>query len=197
VPSATKSLVIDYCAGAGGKTLAIAARLGNRGRIVASDVDGKKLEELRRRARRATVSNAQAVAIEGGRWPRELDALRAKADVVFVDAPCSGIGALRRNPEARWRLREADIASFAKRQREIMAAAIELAAPGARVVYATCSLLAAENEQVAQSLSGVELRPLSDVLADRASQLGGEAFTVAPHSHGTDGFYARIMKRTE
>ncbi len=193
VPSDTKSLVIDYCAGAGGKTLAIAARLANRGRIVASDIDGKKLEELRRRARRGHVSNSQAIAIEGGQWPRELDALRAKADVVFVDAPCSGIGALRRNPEARWRMQKADIASFAARQREIMTAALELAAPGARVVYATCSLLAAENEEVARSLPGVDLRPLSDVLGDRAAVLGGEAFTVAPHTHGTDGFYARVM----
>lgn len=195
VPRDSKSLVVDYCAGAGGKTLAIAARLANRGRIVASDVDGKKLEELRRRARRGHVSNAQAIAIEGGQWPRELDALRAKADVVFVDAPCSGIGALRRNPEARWRLREADIATFATRQREIMTAALDLAAPGARVVYATCSLLSAENEKVAQSLTGVELRPLSDVLGDRAAAFGGEAFTVAPHTHGTDGFYARVMVR--
>lgn len=195
VPRDSKSLVIDYCAGAGGKTLAIAARLGNRGRIVASDVDGKKLEELRRRARRGQVSNAQAIAIEGGQWPRELDALRAKADVVFVDAPCSGIGALRRNPEARWRMRESDIATFAARQREIMTAALDLAAPGARVVYATCSLLSAENEKVAQSLTGVELRPLSDVLGDRAAVLGGETFTVAPHTHGTDGFYARVMIR--
>lgn len=201
VPSDPKSLVIDYCAGAGGKTLAIAARLGNRGRIVATDVDGKKLEELRRRARRAGVSNAQAIAIEGGRWPRELDALRAKADVVFVDAPCSGIGALRRNPEARWRLRESDIAGFAARQREIASAAIELAAPGARVVYATCSLLAAENEEVARSLTGVELLDLGTALGttmdeERARALGrGGAFTVTPHVHGTDGFYARIMKR--
>jgi 16S rRNA (cytosine967-C5)-methyltransferase len=197
VPREAKSLVIDYCAGAGGKTLAIAARLHNRGRIVASDVDGKKLEELRRRARRAGVSNAQAIAIEGGTWPRELDALRAKADVVFVDAPCSGIGALRRNPEARWRLRAADIATFAARQREIMTAALTLAAPGARVVYATCSLLTAENDDVASSLSGVEPVPLADVLGpDRAQALSRkEAFTVAPHRHGTDGFYARVMKR--
>lgn len=196
-PRETKSLVVDYCAGAGGKTLAIAARLHNRGRIVASDVDGKKLEELRRRARRAGVSNAQAIAIEGGKWPRELDALRAKADVVFVDAPCSGIGALRRNPEARWRLRAADIATFAARQREIMNAALTLAAPGARVVYATCSLLSAENDDVASSLSGVEPVALADVLGrDRAEALSRkEAFTVAPHRHGTDGFYARVMKR--
>jgi 16S rRNA (cytosine967-C5)-methyltransferase len=197
VPRETKSLVIDYCAGAGGKTLAIAARLGNRGRIVASDVDGKKLEELRRRARRAHVSNAQAIAIEGGRWPRELDSLRAKADVVFVDAPCSGIGALRRNPEARWRLRETDIAAFAARQREIMNAALQLAAPGARVVYATCSLLSAENDEVAGSLTGVVPVSLSEVLGgERAQALARNgAFTVAPHVHGTDGFYARVMKR--
>ena len=197
VPRETKSLVIDYCAGAGGKTLAIAARLHNRGRIVASDVDGKKLEELRRRARRAGVSNAQAIAIEGGKWARELDALRAKADVVFGDAPCSGIGALRRNPEARWRLRAADIPTFAARQREIMNAALTLAAPGARVVYATCSLLSAENDDVASSLSGVEPVALADVLGrDRAEALSRkEAFTVAPHRHGTDGFYARVMKR--
>lgn len=197
VPETPKSLVIDYCAGAGGKTLAIAARLGNRGRIVATDVDGKKLEELRRRARRATVSNAQAVALEGGAWPEQLDALRGKADVVFVDAPCSGIGALRRNPEARWRLREADIAAFAARQREIMAAAIALAAPGARVVYATCSLLAAENEDVARSLVGVEPIPLRELLGeDRARELGREdAFTVTPHRHGTDGFFARVFRR--
>ncbi len=197
VPRETKSLIVDYCAGAGGKTLAIAARLANRGRIVASDVDGKKLEELRRRARRAHVSNAQAIALDRNGWPKDVEALRGKADVVFVDAPCSGIGALRRNPEARWRLREADIATFAARQREIMTTAIALAAPGARVVYATCSLLAAENEQVARSLSGVEPVALSEVLGDeRAQALAREgAFTVSPHVHGTDGFYARVLKR--
>lgn len=196
-PAEPKALVVDYCAGAGGKTLAIAARLANRGRIVASDVDGKKLEELRRRARRAGVSNAQAILIEGGRWPRELDALRAKADVVFVDAPCSGIGALRRNPEARWRLREADIADFVARQTEIMKTAIGLAAPGARVIYATCSLLTAENDGVANNLEGVSQVPLAEVLGEeRARALGRQnALTVTPSKHGTDGFYARVMKR--
>ncbi len=196
-PESTKGLVIDYCAGAGGKTLAIAARLGNRGRVIATDIDGKKLEELRRRARRATVSNAQAVELPGAQWPRELDNVRGKADVVFVDAPCSGIGALRRNPEARWRLRETDIAGFVAKQQAIMKAAVELAAPGARVIYATCSLLKDENEGVAQQIAGVVPIPLSDVLGDaRAPALSREgAFTVAPHRHGTDGFYARVFKR--
>jgi len=191
-------LVVDLCAGAGGKTLAIAARLGNRGRIVATDVDPHKLEELRRRARRAGVSNAKAVLLAGGGWPPELDALRGKADVVLVDAPCSGIGALRRNPEARWRLREADLAVFAARQREILDGACHLLAPGGRLVYATCTLLAVENADVVASVvrPGLSAIPLSEILGDRASALGdGEAFTVTPHHHGTDGFYARVLRR--
>ncbi len=183
-----KPLIVDYCAGAGGKTLAIAARLHNRGRIVATDVDTGKLEELRKRARRAKVSNARALHVDD----RELDAIRGKVDVVFVDAPCSGIGALRRNPEARWRLREADIATFAARQREILAAAMQLCAPAGRVVYATCSLLRAENDDIVASYATV---PLHGVIGhDRARALGdGESFTVTPLRHGTDGFFARIL----
>jgi 16S rRNA (cytosine967-C5)-methyltransferase len=185
-------LVIDYCAGAGGKTLAIAARLHNKGRVIATDVDAGKLEELRRRARRAQVSIIQAMTVDD----RQLDPFRGKADVVFVDAPCSGIGALRRNPEARWRLREADIASFAAKQREIMARAIELAAPGARIVYATCSLLSEENERVADSLPGTPVA-LAEILGDtRAQALGRNgSLTVTPHRHGTDGFFARVLRR--
>lgn len=195
-PKDSRSLVIDYCAGAGGKTLAIAARLGNRGRVLASDVDDKKLEELRRRARRAGVSNAQAVAIDGEHWPKELEASRGKADVVFVDAPCSGIGALRRNPEARWRMRETDIAGFVAKQTQIMKLAVELARPGGRVVYATCSLLTAENDGVANAIAGAEMLPLESVLGDRAAAFSRDgAFTVTPHRHGTDGFYARVMSK--
>jgi 16S rRNA (cytosine967-C5)-methyltransferase len=185
--------VVDYCAGAGGKTLAIAARLGNKGRVIATDVDSGKLEELRRRARRAQVTIVQAMTIDD----RQLDAHHGKADVVFVDAPCSGIGALRRNPEARWRLREADIPGFAAKQREIMDAAIRLAAPGGRVVYATCSLLAEENERVAESLAHVTPVDLATVLGpERAHALGRSgALTVTPHRHGTDGFFARVFTR--
>jgi len=187
-------MIIDLCAGAGGKTLAIAARLGNRGRIVAADVDAQKLEELRRRARRATVSNAQALHIAHG-WPRELEALRGKADVVLVDAPCSGIGALRRNPEARWRLREADLATFAARQTEIVSGARALLAPHGRLVYATCTLLAIENEDVVRALPELVPIPLGEVLGERAGALGrGDAFAVAPHTHGTDGFYACVLR---
>jgi 16S rRNA (cytosine967-C5)-methyltransferase len=195
-----RPLVIDLCAGAGGKTLAIAARLASRGRIVAADIDGRKLEELRRRARRATVSNAQALLLEGGAWPPALDQLRGRADVVFVDAPCSGIGALRRNPEARWRLREADLAGFAAKQREILDGARTLLAPGARLVYATCTLLAVENADVVAGFLGAHPDlarvPLDRVLGARAAALGDRmSFTVAPHTHGTDGFFAAVMQR--
>jgi len=196
----TARLVIDLCAGAGGKTLAIAARLGNRGRIVATDVDAHKLDELRRRARRAQVSSAQALHLDGGRWPPALDALRGKADVVLVDAPCSGIGALRRNPEARWRLREADLTMFAARQKEILGNARALLAPGGRLVYATCTLLRVENADVVASVVGPELArvPLTEVLGPAANAMGdGHAFTVTPHRHGTDGFFAQIMRRVE
>lgn len=195
-----RPLVVDLCAGAGGKTLAMAARLGNRGRLVATDVDAKKLEELRRRARRAQVSNAQAQQLEGGAWPPALDALRGRADIVLVDAPCSGIGSLRRNPEARWRLREADLAGFAARQREILDGAATLLGPGGRLVYATCTLLSVENADVVSGFLGAhpELArvPLDRVLGARAATLGdGTAFTVAPHTHGTDGFFAAVLQR--
>lgn len=196
-----KPLVVDLCAGAGGKTLAIAARLGNRGRVVATDIDSSKLDELRRRGRRATVSNAQALLLEAGAWPPALDAVRGKADVVFVDAPCSGLGALRRNPEARWRMREADLAMFAARQREILAGAVHLLAPGGRLVYATCTLLAVENREVADAFAAAHpdftALPPRALLGDaRAQALGcsGELFTVSPHIHGTDGFFAAAWR---
>jgi 16S rRNA (cytosine967-C5)-methyltransferase len=201
-PTAAKPLVIDYCAGAGGKTLAIAARLANHGRIIATDIDDKKLEELRRRARRAKVSNARALRIDD----RELDGVRGKADLVFVDAPCTGTGALRRNPEARWRLRESELAGFAARQLEIVGNAKLLLAPGGLLVYATCSVLAAENSQVTGAIVGAheDLRavPLTERFdAERAAALAGfgadsDALAVTPDRHGTDGFYAHLFRRT-
>jgi len=193
-------LIVDLCAGAGGKTLAIAGRLGNRGRILAADIDARKLEELRRRARRAGVSSAQTMHLDAGRWPAALDAVRGKADVVLVDAPCSGIGALRRNPEARWRLREADLAGLAARQHEILAGACALLRPGGRVVYATCTLLRIENAEVVAAVvgPGIATLPLGDLLGPRAAELGdGHVFTVTPHRHGTDGFFAQVLQRVE
>ncbi|MGE0401974.1 MAG: RsmB/NOP family class I SAM-dependent RNA methyltransferase [Kofleriaceae bacterium] len=195
-----RPLVVDLCAGAGGKTLAIAARLGNKGRLIASDVDERKLDELKRRARRATVSTVQPLHLADGRWPKELDALRGKADVVFVDAPCSGIGALRRNPEARWRLRDADLATFATKQREILDGAFQLCAPGGRIVYATCTLVSVENQGVVRDFMAArpELStvPLASVLGERAAAFDDrDAFVSRPDAHGTDGFFAQVLSR--
>lgn len=228
VPAMTQGragTVIDLCAGAGGKTLAIAAAMGNRGRIVATDVDAGKLEELRRRARRAGVTTAQTAELAGtGDRPGPLAAVAGKADVVLVDAPCSGIGALRRNPEARWRLREPELADLQRIQRDVLASAIGLAAPGGVIVYATCTVLRAENQDVvaavlAQHGDRVRAEPLSLYRPDRATApsdgeagasvprserpelrfgaLGdGDHLTVGPHSHGTDGFFAAVLRRT-
>ncbi|MEO6775069.1 MAG: RsmB/NOP family class I SAM-dependent RNA methyltransferase [Kofleriaceae bacterium] len=197
-PAGAKPLAIDYCAGAGGKTLAIAARLANRGRIVATDIDESKLEELRRRARRAKVSNARTLRI----GDHELDALASKADLVFVDAPCTGTGALRRNPEARWRLREDELAGFAARQLEIVTSAKRLLAPGGLLVYATCSVLAAENGDVVAAIHAAHEDLVTVPLAERfgaarAEALGeGGALSVTPDRHGTDGFFAQVLRRT-
>jgi 16S rRNA (cytosine967-C5)-methyltransferase len=119
---------------------------------------------------------------------------------VFVDAPCSGIGALRRNPEARWRLRDADLAGFAARQKEILGNACALLAPGGRLVYATCTLLSIENADVVAAVvrPGLAVVPLSEILGERSRTVGdGDVFTVTPHRQGTDGFFARVLRRLE
>jgi 16S rRNA (cytosine967-C5)-methyltransferase len=197
---------IDLCAGAGGKTLALAGRMGNRGRIVASDVDDGKLDELRRRARRAGVSNAQAAKLTDGDWPAPLQAQVGRAERVLVDAPCSGVGALRRNPEARWRMQEADLAGFAAKQKSILLRATELVAPGGWLVYGTCTLLAVENQAVVDAVLAakpeLETVPVAEAMAatwgERASALAtgdGRYFMSRPDRHGTDGFFGAILRR--
>jgi 16S rRNA (cytosine967-C5)-methyltransferase len=140
-----KSFVVDACAGAGGKTLALAALLAGKGKLLALDTSESKLEELRRRARRAGASNVQAVAVD----LRDDDAvvkLGARASRVLVDAPCTGLGAIRRNPEARWRLDAGDLARLVASQAALVKSAARLVAPHGRLVYATCSFLPSEGE---------------------------------------------------
>ena len=194
-------VVVDLCAGAGGKTLALAARMGNRGRIVATDPDAGKLEELRRRARRAGVTTVLAHELPDGAWPDELERRRGSVPRVLVDAPCSGVGALRRNPEARWRLREGDLADFAARQRAIATRAATLLAPGGRLVYATCTITSVENQAVVDDVAhaaGLRRVPLVEVLGERAAAVAsadGRDLTVTPDRHDTDGFYAAVLER--
>jgi 16S rRNA (cytosine967-C5)-methyltransferase len=142
------SLVIDACAGAGGKTLGLADRLGGRGRVVALDVAPAKLEELRRRARRAGASNVRAIGVDLLAPGEALRAFEGAAARVLVDAPCTGLGAIRRNPEVRWRLTPDQVVSLGEAQGRLLCAAASLVAPKGRLVYATCSFLKREGEEV-------------------------------------------------
>lgn len=191
--------VVDACAGAGGKTLALGALMQGKGRLFAMDVAGKKLEELRKRARRAGLSNVTARAVEGPQLPEEA---RGEAwDRVLVDAPCSGLGTLRRNPEARWRSSPADVARFPSMQLSLLVAYAPLVAIGGRLIFATCTVLRAENELVIETFlkerSDFAPVPLDEVLGkDRARLLGdGDTLRLFPHRHGTDGFFTSIMRR--
>lgn len=197
-----RGLVVDACAGAGGKTLALGAFMESKGRLVALDVDGRKLDELRRRARRAGLSNARALEVdESGGWPDEVEALRGRADRVLVDAPCSGIGALRRNPEARWRLSEEDLVRLPEEQRRIAERAKSLVAVGGRLVYATCTVLREENEAVVERLlsEGWEIVRVAEIWgAERAVLVGdasGTFLRMRPDRHDTDGFFGAVLRR--
>ena len=201
-----RSLAVDFCAGAGGKTLALAAALENRGRLLACDIDARKLAELKRRARRAGVDNVETAVLgaeKGAAFPAALDRSIRQSKRVLTDVPCTGLGALRRNPEARWRLRPADLARLPELQLGIARRALELVAPGGRLIYATCSVLAAENQGVVAALlageGDLEVVALGDVLgAERAEALtapSGDFLQTLPHRHGCDGFFAAVIRR--
>ena len=192
--------VVDACAGAGGKTLALAALLSGQGRVLALDVSGKKLEELRRRARRAGLSTVAARPITPGQ-PLPAEAKPGHWDRVLVDAPCSGIGTLRRNPEARWRLTPAEVATFPARQLSLLVDYAPLVAVGGRLVYATCTLLAEENQRVIERFLAerreFELFPVKEIWGkERALVVGdGSTLQLRPNRHGTDGFFAAVLRR--
>jgi 16S rRNA (cytosine967-C5)-methyltransferase len=191
--------VADACAGAGGKTLALAALLAGQGRILALDPNGKKLEELRRRARRAGLSNVAARELKGGRWPDE--ARLGAWERVLVDAPCSGLGTLRRNPEARWRLQPAAVDAFPAQQLSLLVTYAPLVAVGGRLIYATCTVLRSENEQVVERFLAErpDFAPMSlkEIWGkERALPLGGgTVLRLSPHQHDTDGFFAAVLRR--
>ncbi|MBN2577155.1 MAG: RsmB/NOP family class I SAM-dependent RNA methyltransferase [Deltaproteobacteria bacterium] len=191
--------VADVCAGAGGKTLALAAILGNQGRVLALDSNGKKLEELRRRARRAGLSNVLAREVQGTELPDE--ARLGAWDRVLVDAPCSGLGTLRRNPEARWRLTPKIVDAYPADQLALLVTYAPLVAEGGRLLYATCSVLREENDEVVarflQERPGFVVMPLRGIWGkERAAALGDGTFLrLLPHVHDTDGFFAAVLRR--
>lgn len=194
--------VVDACAGAGGKTLALGALMNNKGRLWALDVDGVKLQELARRARRAGLSNFQAIRVPEDGYPDTVEKLVGRMSRVLADVPCSGIGALRRNPEARWTLTSLGLSRLPEVQLAIARRALGLVAPGGRFIYATCTVLRSENEDVVdrllQSRPGLQLVRAAEIWGkDFAAPLtdpSGTFLKLLPHIHDTDGFFAAVLR---
>ena len=193
-------MVADFCAGAGGKTLALGAAMRNTGRLYAFDTSAHRLEAMKPRLARSGLSNIHPVAIAHERDDR-IKRLRGKMDRVLVDAPCTGLGTLRRNPDLKWRQTPEAVAELTVKQAAILASAARLLKPGGRLVYATCSLLPAENEEIAQAFSAAHpnFKPLlvKDLLTDfevsepeNLCTPDGLYLRLWPHRHGTDGFFA-------
>lgn len=196
-------MVVDFCAGAGGKALALGALMRSSGRVYAFDVSAKRLDELRPRLARSGLSNVHAQRIASERDPR-VKRLSGKIDRVLVDAPCTGLGTLRRNPDLKWRQTETALSELGAKQAAIVAAAATLVRPGGALLYATCSLLADENEAIVQAFLGRE--PSFRLVAARASLKAGrielppgepddEYLRLRPDVHRTDGFFGALMER--
>jgi 16S rRNA (cytosine967-C5)-methyltransferase len=197
-------MVVDFCAGAGGKTLALGAMMRNTGRLYAFDTSARRLAELQPRLARSGLSNVHPAALAHERDDR-VRRLAGKIDRVLIDAPCSGLGTLRRNPDLKWRQSPESVAELVQRQRAILDSAARLLRPGGCLVYATCSLLRAENEDVAEAFTQAQrgsfeplpaAAALAEARVDGADALADGAYLrLWPHRHGTDGFFAAIWLR--
>jgi 16S rRNA (cytosine967-C5)-methyltransferase len=196
-------MVVDFCAGAGGKTLALGAAMRNTGRLYAFDTSGHRLEALKPRLARSGLSNVYPAQIAHERDER-IRRLAGKIDRVLVDAPCSGLGTLRRNPDLKWRQSPKAIEELRIKQAAILAGASRLLKPGGRLVYATCSLLPAENEAIAHEFSEAQrdFTPLPAAQALARAHVGSldelvhdDHLRLWPHRHGTDGFFAAAWER--
>ena len=198
-------MVVDFCAGAGGKTLALGASMRGTGRLYAFDTSGHRLDALKPRLARSGLSNVHPVAIAHERDDR-IKRLAGKIDRVLVDAPCSGLGTLRRNPDLKWRQNPKLVAELSAKQTAILQSAARLLKPGGRLVYATCSLLKEENETIAEAFSaanpGFHLLQAAEVLTqagvENAPKLCSGAFLrLWPHQHQTDGFFAAVWQKAD
>jgi 16S rRNA (cytosine967-C5)-methyltransferase len=192
-------MVADFCAGAGGKSLALGALMKNTGRLYAFDISEKRLHNLGQRLKRSGLSNLHAQVITGEN-DQKLKRLNGKFDRVLVDAPCSGLGTLRRNPDLKWRFEASDIAELNVKQANILARAAKLTKAGGRLIYATCSLLRDENEAITEAFLAANpdfvLVPANAILAQQQINLDtGHYLKLLPHLHGTDGFFAAVFER--
>ena len=192
-------MVVDFCAGAGGKTLMLGAMMNSQGRLYAFDVSEKRLTNLKPRLKRSGLSNIhpQLIAHEND---SKLKRLSGKIDRVLVDAPCSGLGTLRRNPDLKFRQSPQSVSELTQKQASILAAACKLLKPGGRLVYATCSLLQEENRGIVDAFLASHpefvLRHAGEVLAQQKIQIEvGECLQLLPQVHGTDGFFAAVLER--
>jgi 16S rRNA (cytosine967-C5)-methyltransferase len=192
-------MVVDFCAGAGGKTLLLGALMRSQGRLYAFDVVDRRLANLKPRLARSGLSNVHPQLI-GSERDAKVKRLAGKIDRVLVDAPCTGFGTLRRNPDLKWRQGEADLAELTAKQAAILDAAATLVKPGGRLVYATCSVLPEENEAiVAAFLTGHTDFAQQDASAELARAgiplSAGVNLSLLPHRHGCDGFFGAVLAR--
>jgi 16S rRNA (cytosine967-C5)-methyltransferase len=192
-------MVVDFCAGAGGKTLALGAQMRSSGRLYAFDVSASRLAKLKPRLARSGLSNVHPQRLDGENDAR-VKRLAGKVDRVLVDAPCTGLGTVRRNPDLKWRQTPEDLAELVAKQRAILDSAARLPKPGGRLVYATCSILEEENREVIESFltrhEEFVLRPAAEILAkERIAIDTGLYLELWPHVHGTDGFFGAVLER--
>jgi 16S rRNA (cytosine967-C5)-methyltransferase len=193
-------MVCDFCAGAGGKTLLLGALMANSGRLYAYDISEKRLHNLKPRLARSGLSNVHPQLIAHERDPK-IKRLAGKFDRVLVDAPCSGLGTLRRNPDLKWRQSLESLAELTVKQAAILDSAGRLVKAGGRLVYATCSLLEEENEEIVAAFLAAHpdfrLIPAGEVLAAQNIALEmGDYLHLDPAIHHTDGFFAAVLERT-
>ncbi len=194
-----QDMVVDFCAGAGGKTLLLGALMRSQGRLYAFDTAQKRLQSFAPRLKRSGLSNVHPQVLAHER-DTKVKRLAGKIDRVLVDAPCTGFGTLRRNPDLKWRQPASAVAELAAKQASILAAAATLVKPGGRVVYATCSVLPDENEAiVAQFLAAhpdyAQGNAAADLARANVALDTGPTLKLLPHVHGCDGFFAAVLER--
>jgi 16S rRNA (cytosine967-C5)-methyltransferase len=198
-----KGVVLDACAGAGGKTLHLAALLKGQGVILAVDAADYKIRDLKERARRAGAHQIRGVAVPESAWSAEVTTFAGKADRILLDAPCSGLGSFRRKPEMRWKITQDDLPRLEQIQRDLLDRAAAHLKPGARLIYSTCTLRPEENEHQITGLlardATLELVPIKEILgkarAENITDPTGVMLRVFPHVQGTDGFFAAVLRK--